>query len=210
MSAVWEIPFAKETHGYMKQIADGWSVAPLFIAETGFPYTVWDSTNAYALTMRTVPANGGMPKGAPNKLTITGADDYIYTPFYSNYDSNGNPTAGAIPLFDSSYVNPIMGYSDWGPFPSNMTGRNSFRGPGSWNLDFGAYKTFFLGERFRLQFRGELYNLFNHANLYTQTSDSDIGSGFTYVDARKGYNPALSVPTSGSFRTVQLALRLTF
>ena len=177
MSAVWEIPFAKGTTGFVKQIADGWSVAPLFLAETGFPFTIWDSTNAYYLTMRAVSANGGMPKGTPNKLAITGADDYIYTPFYSNYDSCGNPTAGAIPYFDSSYVNPITGHSDWGPFPSNNVGRNTFRGPGSWNLDFGAYKMFYLGERFRLQFRGEMYNLFNHANLYAQTGTATLVPG---------------------------------
>jgi hypothetical protein len=210
MSAVWEIPFAKNTHGFVKQVADGWTVAPLFLAETGFPYTVYDSTNGYANSMRAVSANGGMPKGAPNKLANIGADDYIYTPFYSNYDSSGNPTAGAIPYFDSSYVNPIMGYSDWGPFPAAQTARNAFRAPGSWNLDLGVYKLFFLGERFRLQFRGEMYNLMNHANLYAQTGNVDIGSGYTLVDARKGYNPALLIPTNGSFRTVQLALRLTF
>jgi hypothetical protein len=210
LAAVWEIPFAKSTHGFVKQIADGWSVAPLFIAETGFPYTVYDSTNGYAISMRAVNANSGIPKGAPHSMPIVGADDYIYTPFYSNYDSSGNPTAGAIPLFDSSYVNPIMGYSDWGPFPAAMSGRNAFRGPGTWNLDLGVYKLFFLGERFRLQFRGEMYNLFNHANLYAQIGSNDIGSGYTYVDARRGYNENLLIPTNGSFRTVQLALRLTF
>ncbi len=209
LSAVWEIPFAKGTHGFVKQVADGWSVAPLFIAETGFPYTVYDSTNGFAISMRAVSANGGMPKGAPHSLTSTGADDYIYTPFYSNYDSDGNPTSGAIPYFNSSYVNPIMGFSDWGPFPAAMTGRNSFRGPGSWNVDLGLYKQFFLGERFRLQFRGEFYNVMNHANLYAQTGSNDIGSGYTYLDARYGINNT-GLGTFKDLRTVQLALRLTF
>jgi len=206
LSAVWEVPFAKGTSGFVKQIADGWSVAPLFIAEAGFPYTVYDSTNGYAISMRAVNANGGIPTGAPHSLAITGADDYIYTPFYSNYDSSGNPTPGAISCFNSSYVNPIMGYSDWGPFPAAMTGRNAFRGPGSWNLDLGLYKQFFLGERFKLQFRGEFYNLMNHANLYAQTGDNDIGSGFTYMDARYG----LTANGVKDLRTVQLALRLMF
>ncbi len=165
MSAVWDIPFAKSTHGFVKQIADGWTVAPLFIAETGIPFSLYDSTNGYAISMRAVSAKGGIPKGAPHSMPTVGADDYIYTPFYSNNHSSGNPTACAIPLFDSSYVNPIMGFSDWGPFPATMTGRNAFRGPGSWNLDLGIYKMFYLGERFRLQFRGELYNSFNHANF---------------------------------------------
>jgi hypothetical protein len=65
---------------------------------------------------------------------------------------------------------------------------------------------FFLGERFKLQFRGEFYNLLNHANLYAQTGDNDIGSGFTYMDARYG----LTANGVKDLRTVQLALRLTF
>jgi len=90
-----------------------------------------------------------------------------------------------------------------------MNARNAFRGPGYWNLDFGIYKLFFLSERFRLQFRGELYNAFNHANLYVQSGDNNVSS-ISFVDAARGYNPQLTNPTVGSFRTVQLALRLMF
>ena len=206
MSAIWDVPFGKNTHGWVKQVADGWTVAPLFIAETGTPYTVYDSTNGFAISMRAVNLNGGIPKGAPQNLQSLGGDDYIYTPFYSQYDASGNPTPTALPLFDSSYVNPIMGASDWGPFPGAMTGRNAFRGPGSYNVDMGIYKSFFLSERFKLQFRSEFYNLFNHANLYTQTGDNDIGSGFTFLDARYG----LTAIGAKDLRTIQLALRLTF
>jgi hypothetical protein len=207
MAAVWDVPFAKNTHGWVKQVADGWTVAPLLIAETGTPYTVYDSTNGYAISMRAVNSNGGIPKGAPQKLgAAVGADDYIYTPFYSNYDANGNPTSSAIAYFDSSYVNPIMGYSDWGPFPAAQTARNAFRGPGLWKVDMGIYKMFTLSERFKLQFRSEFYNIFNHANLYAQTGDSDIGSGFTFVDARYG----LDAVGAKDLRTIQFALRLQF
>jgi hypothetical protein len=95
-----------------------------------------------------------------------------------------------------------------------MNGRNAFRGPGYWNINLGIYKSFFLSERFTLQFRGELYNAFNHANLYVQNGNVDVSQAQPYVDAARGYNPALAIPTAGvnqpNLRTVQLALRLVF
>jgi Carboxypeptidase regulatory-like domain len=233
MSAVWEIPFAKNTHGFVKQIADGWSVAPLFIAETGTPFSLYDCSNASTVCMYAMnkPGTAGIAKGAPNKLNPTSsADNFVYTQFCGSlncnitFDSAGNPTGVTDAYYDTTpigapysgfgYGDPISGTNDFGPYPSNMVGRNSFRGPGYWNVDLGIYKMFFLGERFRLQFRGELYNAFNHANLYVYGANADVSAweygGQTYLDSAKGYNPALTVPTSGSFRTVQLALRLTF
>ena len=61
---------------------------------------------------------------------------------------------------------------DYGPFPSKMTGRNTFRRPGFWNLDAGVYKNFELTERYGLQFRAEFYNLFNHANILGRGQDT--------------------------------------
>src|ERR1043166_5440382 len=95
------------------------------------------------------------------------------TPFHPAYTDipTKNPnefnyldlTPGAI---ESSYVNPIAGISDFGPFPPTMTGRNVFRTPGVWKASLGIYKNFSLTEHFKLQLRGEAYNLFNHSNLY--------------------------------------------
>jgi hypothetical protein len=86
-----------------------------------------------------------------------------------------------------------------------MNARNAFRSPGYWNVDMGIYKAFDLTERFKLQFRAEMYNAFNHANLYLQSGDVDVSS-YTFVDAAKG----LTVSGGKDYRTVQLALRLMF
>ena len=71
------------------------------------------------------------------------------------------------------WTNPTYYFSDLPPYPSDMTGRNTFRAPGNWNLNLGVYKTFRLTERVSMQLRGEAYNLFNHANLYVEGIDAD-------------------------------------
>ena len=73
-----------------------------------------------------------------------------------------------------------------------MAKRNSFRGPGFWNLDGGIYKTFHLTERYSLQFRGEMYNVFNHANLYVNSSTADISAGAQFVQACRGCATSLN------------------
>src|SRR5205085_9936483 len=44
-------------------------------------------------------------------------------------------------------------------------GRNIFRGPGFVNLDASVSKLWRLNERVHLQFRGEIFNIVNHANF---------------------------------------------
>jgi hypothetical protein len=202
-SAIWEIPFAKNTHGIMKQVLHGWSVAPLFIAETGSPFSIFDCSNALTVCPYAFNAAGtsGIPRTAPSTLVPTPGvpDNFTYTPF---------TTSAGKPLFDSSYVNPIAGISDFGPYPANLNARNAFRGPGFWNVDVSIAKTFFVGERYKLQFRGELYNALNHANVFLASGGGDVDvSGNSFVDAQKG---GINNNTINSHRNVQLALRLEF
>ncbi|GAC1625174.1 MAG: hypothetical protein NVS9B13_20340 [Candidatus Acidiferrum sp.] len=200
LEAVWDVPFARNTHGVAKWILDGWTIAPIVTAETGSPNSLFDCTNA--LTVCPYAFNAAGTPGLPTQghaINTSGADTYIYGPLFTNLDANGNTTGASVPLFDSSYVNPIVGVSDFGPFPSNMVRRNSFFGPGSWNLDLGVYKNFKLTERFKLQLRGEFYNAFNHANLFLNNGNVDGSSGTGNIGAFKD-----------GLRNIQLALRLDF
>lgn len=84
------------------------------------------------------------------------------------------------------------------PYTFGNLGRHAVGGPGARNWDFGIYKNFPLGERVRLQFRAEIFNLFNHTNL-------DLPGG-TLTTAAFGRISS----TSTDARDVQLALRLHF
>jgi hypothetical protein len=80
-----------------------------------------------------------------------------------------------------------------------MTSRDFFRGPGQWSLDLGIYKNFRLHGGWVLQFRGELFNAFNHANLIANAASAEIPANPDFVSAAKSGN-----------RNVQLALKLIF
>ena len=44
-------------------------------------------------------------------------------------------------------------------------GRNTMITPGDWNLDLGLFKNFDVTEQVKLQYRWEMFNAMNHANL---------------------------------------------
>jgi hypothetical protein len=81
-----------------------------------------------------------------------------------------------LPAANETPFNPVLGISDFGPFPANMTGRNMFRGPGAWNLDAAVTKSFALTERFKLEFRAEGFDIFNHHNFYTLQTNLDAAN----------------------------------
>jgi len=185
VGAVWEIPFARNSHGVTKMLADGWVIAPIYTARTGSPYTIYDTTYSYAVYPRLMvldaaPKTANMtqrPTSTPN------LNDY--------YDMTKLNVYG-------DYVNPVTNTSDFGPYPAMMTGRDLFRGPGWFNLDLGIYKNTRINERLNTQLRFEMYNALNHANLFLDTGNADWAAA-NYINS---YN-------SGN-RNVQLAIKFLF
>jgi hypothetical protein len=173
VSGIWNLPFFVNSTGATRTLLGGWQVNWIFTARTGFPFTLWDCTNGLGLCMRAVDpvgistsANGNTATGNPNEYTLLDLSQLM-------------PTAG-------SYANPKTGNSDWGPYPSNMTKRDAFRGPGYWNVDFGFSKRFRFGTNYAAQIRIEAYNLFNHANMFVNAADADISSYDTITGFKDG------------------------
>jgi hypothetical protein len=56
-------------------------------------------------------------------------------------------------------------------------GRNTFKGPGLFNLDMSLVKTQNLGERAKMQLRAEFFNILNHPNftIPSNTLDTNLG-----------------------------------
>ena len=87
-------------------------------------------------------------------------------------------------------------------------GRNAIYGPGFFSVDPSLFKTFRLTERFSLQFRAEMFNALNWANLANPTATLTSASFGLIGNTKNGSSaPGLGF---GEPRNTQLALKLTF
>jgi hypothetical protein len=77
-------------------------------------------------------------------------------------------------------------------------------GPGFNNTDFAVIKNTKIGDRVRMQFRAEFFDLFNHAN-FGQPGNVVGSPAFGQIT-----NTRFPTGESGSSRQVQFALKLIF
>jgi hypothetical protein len=86
------------------------------------------------------------------------------------------------------------------------TGRNSLRGPNFFNTDIALLKDTKVSEQFRIQFRAEFFNIFNHENLAFPNSNVFSASG-----AINGSAGHITASNAGSTpRQIQFGLKLNF
>jgi hypothetical protein len=98
-------------------------------------------------------------------------------------------------------------------------GRNIFRDSGLKNLDLSVFKNFKFKERYGVQFRAEVFNLFNHptaANPFGASSAVESGNEFQgggplgYSGLTPDFAAGNPLIGSGENRAMQLGLKLTF
>jgi hypothetical protein len=100
--------------------------------------------------------------------------------------------------------------------PTAFMKRNVFRTPGFWNYDAALAKHFRVGERVGVELRAEVFNLFNHSNLYINAGTNDIanvpGSLTTpAVTANYGTRPGTNAQgVIADRRALQLGARISF
>jgi len=95
--------------------------------------------------------------------------------------------------------------------------RNFLHGFGAWQSDLAVRRQFALTERFKLQFRGEFFNIFNHPNFAAPVNtltDPLFGISTTMLNhalggggLAGGFAPLYQI---GGPRSAQLALKLLF
>jgi hypothetical protein len=182
---VWDIGAGRNFDGAItRSVLGGWQLTGNFVARSGSPFSVYDSTNCLAVCSRLVPTAGISSFGGSDTRTSVGTNEFLYIDLR-------NQTPGV-------YAD-RFGTQEFGPYPANMTQRNAFRGPGFWNLDLVLYKTFSFAERYRLQLRAEAFNVFNHANDFVNSSSIDIAS----------FPEGVTVSKAGR-RNIQFAVKFLF
>ena len=183
---------------FVRTLAGGLQFSPIFVANSGSAFTIYDCTNAFSGCPRIVNAPGLPKHGTPVENGNPNSYNYITL-----------PAAAANP-----YTNPTYGISDLPTCTSGVCtqnpgmGRNQYHGPGFYNINLNAAKNFKFGERYNLQLRSEFYNLLNHHNFYIVPGSADFSTG-NPVLAVKG-SPQGQLNAADERRNVQLVVRLEF
>jgi Carboxypeptidase regulatory-like domain len=201
LNATWELPF----HG--NRLKDGWQIVVVEQAQTGNPFNI--ITNIATIT--------GVTSVRPD---LIGALPTINP--HPNNDSNGFPVSyqwfdGQTTVCDPRIVAPAAGscnsssvfalpYNAAGVAHFGNLGRNVMYGPGFGNTDFSVIKNVKLQGSARAQFRLEIFNLFNQANLGQPGRIATVGStSFGIIS-----NTRFPTGDSGSSRQIQFAAKFLF
>ena len=188
---IYELPFGrgqmfgKDSPGWLNQIIGGWEVTGIFTARSGLPFGT--TTTAFPLGF-----NFNSP-AAYNTTNAAALQGNIHDASNGTIQFFDNPTA----VFDPA--NPTTGAIRF-PHHGEIGNRNTFRGPGFWNMDTAVLKNFKMpwSEQQALQIRWESFNLFNH-NSFGLPAIGITGTTFGTVTT------SASIP-----REMQFAFRYSF
>jgi hypothetical protein len=175
---VWEVPFGKGKkfgsgmNGFLDAVVGGWRLTGIHTATSGLPVNL-----SYNVPTQGQVSTSVNPTYRPNYV---GGDIYSTEKSPTNFF---NRAAFATPSINQPFGN---------------FGRNVGVGPNLFNFDGGAHKEFAFTERWRLQFRGEFFNLFNKTNFAPPNAN--------FSNANFGTITGLASPA----RQIQFALKLVF
>jgi hypothetical protein len=166
-SSVYELPFKAKGKWYSPAVA-GWLLGSIVNMQSGAPFTVGTQVN----NTNSFSAGGNRA----DRLR------------------DGNLPAGERTVdrwFDTS------AFADPGLYRFGNSGRGILRADGRISFDFSIAKNFNFSERRYIQFRGELFNAFNHPDFTPPAHSLGAAAFGTVSDAT---NP----------RSIQLGLRVVF
>jgi hypothetical protein len=170
LSSTYEVPLLRGNTKWTGRMLGHWELSGVFQAQSGGPFSVRNNVD-YA----------GVGAGSGNQFWKLTGDPSAQVSAFTDSAVWFNKAAFAVPDAGTFAVQP----------------RNMLRNPGFWSLDGAVRKNFVTWERQLLQFRFEMYNVFNHPNWGGATSSPTSGS-FGLVTGKSGN------------RLLQLALKYIF
>jgi hypothetical protein len=189
--------------------ASGWELGGIFSVSTGVPFTAliapdplgMNSTDAFNfpdIVHGCNPVHGGINYLSLNCFKLPQATPDIASqcqPF-GFVPAELPPPSVPSPGIPGTCAN-LLGNG----------GRNSVTGPGLVNLDFSLFKNNYIrriSEQFNIQFRFEVFNIFNHTNFNPPTSNNQVfdGSGNPVGSA------GLLDSTATTSRQIQFAVKV--
>ncbi len=183
-------------HG--NRFVEGWQISGILAANTGLPFNVTDGVDQSNQLETGATVGTARPNYSPNNPAATlGGVSYPAC--------NNNPILGTASLWFNPNCFTQEAFGTLGNF-----GREGLIGPGLVNLDLGILKTTKLRENMTLQFRAELFNLFNHTNLSLPISTVFSGTPSATTTLGHVSNSGQILGPASPSREVQFGLKLLF
>jgi hypothetical protein len=177
LSYYWEVP-ARKYSGFAGKLMDGWAISGITTYQTGFPIRITSEADNELMNSSDFELPGEPDQIAPfRKLHPQTSGNYYFNPNSFTEDTSVDPS--------------LLGRVGTAP-------RTICCGPGISDTDFVLIKNIPVTEKTHFEFRGELFNIFNHTQFYNPDGDSTDGSQFGQVTQVK--DP----------RLVQFALKFYF
>ena len=220
-SLVYELPFGRGRHfvsnpnGLTDAILGGWQVSGINTMQAGTPFNLTYTPNAAQQVSLQISAtyrgaNEYRPNLVPGTKVTQGRSSRAANTGYVNYI---NYSAFVMPPIKDASGNVLS--------PFGTASRNPGRTPPFYETDLALNKKFNLpGDRLKMEFRTEIYNLLNHTNLYlpgtisgsqgTTTATAGVG-GSVPVSTITG-NPTGGGQITSTFqpRIFQFALKVIY
>jgi hypothetical protein len=182
-SFVWEIPYSAGLAGATRALLEGWQLAGVYRAHSGYPFTL--ALNGDRAGSKSDTTGAGLGQAPDWLSTEPGCDDPI---------NHGNP---ARYIKTECFAFPPDGVL------GNL-GRNRLTSPGLATLDLVLTKNQQLGAGMQAQFRIEMFNALNRANF--ATPDVVVFDNNGNLTANAG----VITNTRTTARQMQLGVKLMF
>ena len=188
---VYDLPFGRgkafgsNVNKLVDEAIGGWQISGIETWRTGLAFTVNNTSIAFYDTV-SLAADTGM--------LFTGTRSQVASSIHIDKTAPGNPL--------QFFANPGAAANAFSPVTGLQSGnRDTLHGPHFSNLDLAVNKNFpIVGEKYRLQFRAEAYNVFNHPNFGLPDTGT-LDTNFGYITGLAGQEPS---------RVMQFALRFDF
>ena len=175
------IPAAFKSHVFTNTVFGGWQAGGIYTIQSGTPFELKISGDRAG-------TGSSQPAQRPNYVPGPGCSPDAVTGNIANY------------IMTQCFAFPAQGVL------GNL-GRNTLRMPMFRDLDFSLFKNQALwGEKLKMQFRAEAFNVLNNTNLQATTLTIFNGSGGLIPDAGFGQGGV----TANTARQIQLGLKLIF
>jgi hypothetical protein len=194
---VYELPFFKKSiNALARNVLGGWQTNGVITLRTGFPLTVTQGaiTNTANVTIR------------PDRIGIGSLSNPTVNQWF-------NPNDFRLVSCQNTALPELCRYGN--------SGMGILEGPGAKIVDFSAFKNFQIYERMKVQFRAEMFNLFNTPQFARPNGTLNTGGSFLPVRNASGgidfpsqanlvRGPGAITGLVSPMRQIQLGLKILF